>query len=301
MLHVPREERSTCLSAVPRRILVLLLTLLALASVSGCATTFLYDRADRFANRWIEGYVDLEPGQQAALSAHLEALHRWHREAQLPVYAAWLRDTAARLGEGAPLSEAELRARGEALGEFWREFAGEALPLMQGLGAELDDRQVAGLLANLREEQARELRAAERRTEAWHQQRRARSMERFLRRLAGNLSGEQRAAVAAWAASLEPTREKFYANRVGWVDELEVTLARRGDPEILERAAVRLFLEPSSRWPPDYGAMVQRNADRTTFFLAELLGSLDPSQRERSIERLERLAAEFEKLSRAGG
>jgi hypothetical protein len=299
--RVPRAERFARLNAVARRIPVAVVLLLALASVSGCATTFLYDRADRLANRWIEGYVDLEPGQQATLSAHLGELHSWHREVQLPAYAAWLRTTAARLGEDRPFTEAELRAGGEALGYFWREFAGEAWPLMQALGTELDEQQVSGLLANLREEQARELRAAERRTEAWHQQRRARSMERFLRRWTGGLTAEQRAAVSAWASSLEPTRDQFYANRVGWVDELEVALFQRGDPEILERAALRLFLEPSSRWPPEYEAVVQRNAERTTRFLVEFLGSLDARQRERSIDRLERLAADLEKLSRQPG
>ncbi len=289
------------MTAVARRIPAALILLLALAGASGCATTFLYDRADRLANRWIEGYVDLDPAQQAALSGHLRELHRWHREVQLPAYAAWLRTTAARLGEDTPFTETELRAGGGSLGEFWREFAGEALPLMQALGAELDDQQVAGLLANLREEQAREVRAYERRTEAWHQQRRTRSMERFLRRWTGSLTAEQRTAVQAWAASLEPTRDQFHANRAGWVDELEVALVRRGDPEILERAAVRLFFEPSSRWPPEYEALVQRNTERTTRFFVEFLDGLEPRQRERAIERLERLAADLEKLSQQPG
>lgn len=277
------------------------LLLAVLATVSGCATGFLYDRADRLANRWVEGYVDLEPGQRAELRAGLADLHRWHREAQLPRYADWLRDAAARLGEDASFTPGELESRGAVLGEFWREIGTTALPLLTTLGASLDDQQVEALLADLREELARERLAAERRTETWHQQRRARSMERVLRRFAGSLSREQRAAVASWAAGLEPTRALFFDNRAGWVDELEVALAQRDDPATLERAAAALFLEPNRRWPPDYEAAVGHNTARTLDFLASFLDSLDDRQRARVVSRLEQLADEFEQLGRAGG
>lgn len=283
------------------RALLVVLVLVMLAGTTGCATSLVYDRADRLANRWLGGYVELDESQQAALDAGLEALHGWHRREQLPAYAGLLRGAAARLADDQPLSEQEMRALGTELGALWRELAIEALPLLLEIGAELDDAQVVGLLEALREEQRIELEAANRHTRAWHQQRRVRSTERFMRRLAGPLTQEQRAATAAWAATLEPTHQAQYDNRLGWISELEHALARRADPDALRVAAERLFVAPDSRWSPEVEALIERNSARTTAHFVALLNGLDDRQRARAITRLERLAAEFEALSRAAG
>jgi hypothetical protein len=283
------------------RALLVVLVLVTLGGTTGCATSLVYDRADRLANRWLGGYVALDESQQAALDLGLEALHEWHRREQLPAYAGWLRGVAARFAEDRPLSEQEVRALGTELGVLWRELASAAVPLLLEIGTGLEDAQVAGLLEALREEQRIELEAANRRTEAWHQQRRVRSIERLMRRLAGPLTEEQHAATVAWAATLEPTHQAQYDNRLGWISELENALARRADPDMLRAAAERLFVKPDSRWSPEVEALIERNSARTTAHFVALLNGLDERQRARAITRLERLAAEFETLSRAAG
>ena len=283
-----------------RRMLRAVLVLVALGATTGCATAFLYDRADRLTNRWVGGYVELDAAQQEAVDAGLADLHRWHRREQLPAYADWLRGVAALLGDDRLLSEAEMRALGTELGVFWREFAGAALPLMVELGADLGDDQVAGLIEALREEQRTEFEAANRRPEDWHQRRRARSSERLMRRWTGPLTSEQRAAKEAWAATLEPTHEAQYQNRLGWIEELESALRQRDEREVLLAAAERLFATPADRWSPEVEALIERNSARTTAYFIEFLNGLDEQQRERAIMRLERLAAEFDQLSRAG-
>lgn len=286
--------------AVCRALLVLVM-LVTLGGTTGCATSLVYDRADRLANRWLGGYVELDESQQVALEAGLEALHQWHRREQLPAYASLLRSVAARLADDEPLSEQEVREFGTALGTLWRELASAALPLLLEIGAGLEDPQVASLLEELREEQRVELEAANRRTEAWHQQRRVRSTERFMRRLAGPLTEEQHAATVAWAATLEPTHQAQYDNRLGWISELEHALARRADPDMLRASAERLFVAPDSRWSPEVEALFERNSARTTAHFVALLNGLDERQRARAITRLERLADDFEALSREAG
>jgi hypothetical protein len=285
------------LSSAARILARLLVLSLALGATAGCATSFLYERADRLANRWVNGYVDLEPAQQARLEAGFTELHEWHRREHLPAYAAWLRGIALRLGEAQPVSAEELQLLGEELGEFWRELADRALPALVEVGAGLDDDQVAALLSSLREERDKELREAARRADAWHQQRRARSMERFLKRWTGPLSAGQRQVVQAWSTSLEPSRELYFSNRLGWLEDLEMALAQRDHEEALRLAARGLFVTPSQRWEPDYEALIQRNTERTTRFMVDFLANLEPRQRDRAIARLERLAAEFEALS----
>jgi hypothetical protein len=283
-----------------RRMLRAVLVIVVLGTTTGCATAFLYDRADRLTNRWMGSYVELDASQQDAVDAGLTELHRWHRHEQLPAYADWLRGLAARLGDDRLLSEAEMRELGAELGEFWREFAGAALPLMVGIGADLRDEQVAGLIQALRDEQSVEFEAASRRADDWHQRRRARSTERLLRRWTGPLTSEQRAAKEAWAATLEPTHEAQYHNRMGWIDELERALQQRSDAGALLAEAERLFVMPQNRWSPEVEALIARNSARTTAYFVDFLNGLDRDQRERAITRLERLAAEFDQLSRTG-
>ena len=287
----------SCLS----RSLLVLLVLALLGASGGCATAFVYERADRFANRWVGEYLELDGRQQAALEEAFAALHQWHRNEQLPVYARWLRGTADQLAAGGPYSEDELRALGMELGEFWRALAGAALPSLVDLGASLSDDQVAALLQGLREQQAKEFAEAAARPDAYHQQRSARSMERFMRRWAGRMTASQQAAIADWAASLEPSRAASLENRAGWIDALERALADRVRPADLQAAAEPLFVAPSSRWAPSYAALVDRNTARTTAFLAEFLAALEPHQRARAVGRLERLAGEFEQLAGRGG
>lgn len=288
------------MNAFPVRILLAGLVLTVLGATSGCATTFLYDRADRFANRWVGSYLDLDAPRQERLDAALAELHEWHRREQLPVYVDWLRAVAGRLEDETPWSGDELRDRGMALGVYWRVVAEAAMPMLTGIGADLEDAQVAGLLASLREERDKEFSAAERRTASWHQARRARSMERFLRRWIGSLSAEQRAAVAAWSEALEPSRAASFENRGGWIDALEEALANRDDHGALEHSARGLFVTPSGRWSTGYRALVERNSARTRTFMAEFLNRLDDRQRARAVGRIEKLAAELEQLARAG-
>jgi hypothetical protein len=289
------------LSIVPRRMLLIAFALVALGVMTGCATSLIYDRADRLANRWVGGYLELAPSQQQVLDDGLLDLHLWHRREQLPLYADWLRGLAARLGDGKPFSPDELRALGTEMGAFWRLLAGAALPMMADIGAALDDDQVTVLLATLREERETELAAAARRDESWRQQRRARSMERFLRRWTGPLTAVQRAAIADWSRQLEPSRDAWLENRAGWLDDLEASLAHRPDPEPLLLAAEPLFVKPASRWSPEYAALVERNSATTTAFLAGFLAGLENQQRARATSRIERLAGQLDQLARGGG
>lgn len=283
------------------KFLLALVALAALGAGSGCATSFLYDRADRFANRWVGDYLALDPAQQASFDTALADLHRWHRREQLPAYAAWLRSAAAGLAAGGPYAEQELRARGTELGDFWRQLAEAGVPALTGLGVELSDAQVEALLQGLREARAKEFEYAATRPDSYHRQRSARSMERFLKRWTGRMTAGQRAMIGDWAASLEPARAASLENRAGWIVALQRALERREDPAALRAAAERLFVAPSLRWEPEYAALVERNAARTTAFVAEFLAGLDERQRQRAVERLERLAAEFEQLAASGG
>lgn len=284
-----------------RLLSALLLACLALGGASGCATSFFYERADGFTERWLNGHLELDEAQQVELAAGLEDLHAWHRREHLPRYAGWLRTLAGRLEEGTSPSAVELQGYGEQLAAWWRELAETALPVLLRIGADMDNAQVAALLGSLHEERREELEAASRADPGREQARRARSMGRFLRRFSGALNPAQRDAIEAWSATMENSRVATLENRLGWIEALGAALEQREDRAALAAAAHPLLVNPSRRWDPQYAALAERNRDRTLAFMAGFLAELEPRQRERAVARLHKLADDLEALSGATG
>lgn len=67
------------------------LALLLLLLLQGCSAIKLgYNQMPTLGYWWLDSQLALEDGQQAPTREALNQLHRWHREHELPVYAAWL-------------------------------------------------------------------------------------------------------------------------------------------------------------------------------------------------------------------
>ena len=67
------------------------LTLAGLLTLSACSTLQLaYNSSDEFLYWWVDSYVDLQDTQKPLVRNALKDLHQWHRQDQLPQYAAML-------------------------------------------------------------------------------------------------------------------------------------------------------------------------------------------------------------------
>ena len=83
--------------------------------LAGCSTVGLvYNRADELTYWWLDRYFDWDDPQSTQLRRGLEALHRWHRQQELPRYAAKLDDWAEQAGttlDAGPICRAAQQAR----------------------------------------------------------------------------------------------------------------------------------------------------------------------------------------------
>lgn len=94
----------------------ILLPLVAIRPVAtACSSTRLgYDATPTWLGWRLDRYLGLGAGQREMASASIDALHRWHRQTQLPAYSAFLGPVRARLD--APIAPGEIgRWREEAL------------------------------------------------------------------------------------------------------------------------------------------------------------------------------------------
>ena len=257
-------------------------TLLAIgvsAALAACTVARLaYPQAPHLAVWWIDGYADLDDAQGAALHTELDALWRWHRQQELPRWAALLREWQA-LAPGALSGEQVcrqfdgVRERLDALGE-------RAVPSLARLATQLTAEQQQHLARRqsrsnrdfardfLRGDEAARL---ERRTEQ--------AVERY-ERLYGRLSAAQRALVREQlrASPFDPARTQ--AERERRQADLRDTVARaQADPaqaEALVRAHLARFTDSPT---PGYNEHLQALLRHGCAMAAAVHNSASPAQR----------------------
>src|SRR4051794_32159645 len=80
----------------------LILALAAATLLASCTfTRFAYNQADTAALWAADSYFELEGPQKDELQKRFERFHSWHRNQQLPEYAAFMRTAKTRLQQGA--------------------------------------------------------------------------------------------------------------------------------------------------------------------------------------------------------
>ncbi len=281
----------------PLRAITFTLSLLALLAIAGCSTglKLAYDNLERLALWEIDDYVDLDDPQKALFRKEFKALHIWHRQSQLPLYAADLRSLAAAIDTGAPLGSAATTTLSQADGHGERLWE-QAKPGVERLLATLGDGQIADYDVKQRRKFAEE--AAERADEALDDRRKRwlREWRNSMKRWLGTLNAQQTALLeAGWNAQIAHLREPA------------------------ERAAVRLashqrFIAGLStgRKEPGLIARFTREADaaekalgdaaqaRERALIATLFDAADAQQRRRLKATLLELAGDFDALAARG-
>lgn len=252
-----------------------------------------YNRAATLAYWWINGYVDLVPEQGRRLREDLAALHRWHREVELPRYAVRLRewqtlarqdispDTACREFDG-------VRTLLLPLGE-------RSLASLATLAASLDDAQVV----HLQREQAESNRTfrADFMTPDHGLDERVKRLVGRAESFYGTLDTEQRRLLRSQlarssfdAGKVQVERERRQADVVRAVRQ-----ARSGNPQAAVRGVwQRLLDSPTPGWTAYSATLTREGCEQ----FAALHNSTTPAQRERAVQTLAGYERELLTLAR---
>ncbi len=266
--------------------------------LAACSTVkLLYDRLDWLLPRYLGNYVNLNSEQRAQLDANLAELLRWHRQTQLPRYAAWLRELQGDLDRG--LSRADLERHEQALEGFWRDLMLQTTPLVADLLADLSADQQEQLFETLAERNQRyqreyvdpaPLRVADRRAEQASDR-----LDYWL----GRISPQQAAILRDWGRRYAPMGELNLAFREHWQRHLRsLTNAGSSSSTEFESALRTLLVEPESDRPEELKQARLRTRMLTQDLLLELDGTLTSGQRQHLRNRLDTLARDFEQLAR---
>jgi hypothetical protein len=264
-----------------------------LAACSG--TRFVYNQLDWVMVWYLNGYFSLDSGQKDQLRDSVTRNLEWHRETQLPEYAAYSRQLG--LDSAGTLTTETLELRYERLIKLFDELVVHALPDVSAFFLSLSDEQVDEFIENL-EDNNKELwdeyggETPEQRIE-----RREKAAFKGFKRVIGRLNDEQKELIRAYMANMHDVSEYWIESRRRWQLEFrELIIERPAEPEFSDRLNA-LMLDPNRDDDPAYRRKVDEN--RLNFFAltAALSGTLTDRQRERFQKRITNYAEDFEILA----
>lgn len=275
--------------------------LVAVVMLAGCTVARLgYEMLPWFAMWQLERHLSLDSAQRQLASERLDALHAWHRQTQMPRYAALIESGISRLD--APLTAADLSGWRAQMFSLWQAPAERIAPDLADLAlmlrpAQIDrlERRLADSTAELRRKYlgGSETERLEARAERWQER-----MEWLL----GDITAAQRAELRKIAAE-RPSDE------AAWLDERQarndrlVRLLRQIEAERPARdraiALSRTFLE--GFWQSDDPARARRlaaNADNGDRVAAAMLNTASRSQRDHMRAKLRDIEQDVMRMMR---
>jgi hypothetical protein len=173
--------------------------LLAVLMLSGCSAVKLaYHNAPELSYWWLDGYLDFTPAQSSRVRNDLTALQSWHRQHELPLYAATLEKLQGMAG--ASVSAGQLCAAADELRPRLQALLDGAEPTVLAIAPTLTPQQLTHLTQQF-----------DKRAEKWRQEwlagsaleRRDRRLKQLLERAEsfyGRLDKTQRALLQNAAA-----------------------------------------------------------------------------------------------------
>ncbi len=278
------------------RAITLAPSLALLLALGGCSTglKLAYNNLERLALWEVDDEIDLDDAQKAAFRQEFQALHRWHRQTQLPLYAAGLRSLATAIDRDEPLGAAVTKTLEAADGHgetLWE----QARPGVERLFATLSDRQIADYDAEQRKEIDKESRKHADDTPDDRRKRWLREWRNSLDRWIGKPNAQQTALLeAAWESESPKLRTpaERAAVRLASHGRFIAGLATRTEPGLLARLIAHADASEKAR--------SEAAEARERALLATIFDAADAKQRGKLKAILIELAGDFESLAAKG-
>ena len=273
-----------------------LLLLLALTTLVGC-TNFFYNRLDTLAAWYLQDLVSLDDSQRTDLRTWLNETLQWHRRSELIRYAKFLRELAATSER--PGTSSTYRSIETQVEEFGARLVERATPDAARLLMSLTPEQVDELEANLAKK-ARERNEKNLEAQAegkWHEKR-AKDIEKQLKRWTGAVTKEQRQLIAQLSTQFQSTTADWLESQERWrqamFGALRARFAAGESPAGVEERILTLLRTPEAQWTRAYQAKATQNREQSLTVLGALDASLTAAQRAHLQRELIQLAEQLE-------
>jgi hypothetical protein len=274
---------------------ILLLLVLA-GTLAGC-TNFFYNRLDTLATWYVQDLVSLDDSQRSDLRTWLNETLQWHRRSELVRYAKFLRElaaTSARPGSALTYKSVEDQVEG-----FGARLIEQAAPDAARLMMDLTPEQIEELEANLAEKarERNEKNLAAQAEGKWHAKR-AKDIEKQLKRWTGAVTKEQKQLIAQLSTQFQSTTTDWLESQERWRHAMFGALRERfaagQSPAAVEERILTLLRTPEAQWTRAYQAKATQNREQSLTVLGAIDASLTAAQRAHLQRELIQLAEQLE-------
>ena len=278
-----------------KRLLLLSSLLIALF---GCGPRLIYPQLDWLIPWYVSDYISLDRSQKNLLQKRLIDQLDWHCRTQMPAYAEFLRAVAQDFAKpNQPIDAAKIRFYYNELIQLWNELIKQIGPDIADILMTASDEQIEELFDNLKK-QNQEFRKeyVDPPPEKLIENRGKRMIKR-LKYWISDLSTEQKEAVTSWSTQLVPLAEDWLQNREMIQAQAHRLLSQNGDRAQVRGALLEIIENPERMASPAYREKIDTNIEITIRLIIQLDRSLTRRQRDKLLNRIESLAADFDKLS----
>jgi hypothetical protein len=282
---------------VKSRVRRIILAALLVLGLSACGVGFVYNRLDWVMHVYISNQVSLDKLQSQQLRGNLREFLVWHRQSELPRYAAFLDQFATDAQQ--PVGVQRINDARLTIESFVNDAVARAVPDAARWLAVLRAEQLDELFVSLAEDDE-DLR--EKYCDADLKARRKRRDRNFIEAVedwTGRLDRAQRDLIHTRFNEMSGDSCAFVDNQVLARRALRALIDQhRADPDFAAQLN-RFVARPEERWSAQYRADFESNRTRIIQLLAELDRTLSAQQRTRCSTRLRDLAKDMRELALA--
>lgn len=284
--------RTMPLSSSVRRAVVVV----ALLSLAGCSSNFVYERIDWLVVWRVGKYVSLTSEQKESLQADVQAHLEYVRVYQMPLAADLLTRTAREVEAGQVTPEMIDARYREMLAELDNFMLG-IVPMAMDFLRSLDEEQVAELFENLEEINQEMYEEYSGRTSEEREKNRNKSAIKSTQEWTGRLSKEQKQLLTDALARMEDSSEQWIEYQREWQRRFRTLIETRPPEDEYREELTQLFVYPRNFHSDEYRRQVDANRKIFNEAFAELLTGLTDKQRKRMVGELDDWAEVITKLS----
>ena len=283
------------LSRQARRVVLASVALL----VAACSQLQLgYNNADTVIAYVLDSYLDLDDGQERLARERIGALHRWHRNSQLPGYAQLLDEAQKKIA--GPVTAADVRELNAGIRRALATIGEQAAPDLAALALTLKPAQVERLAEKLARDTSKARRELVRFAGGEPIEQRVNDYVERAEDWFGRLTPAQRELIRASLAQRPGSPEAWMQEREQRQRELVAVMARiRAEQPSLATATAWLreyFAELAKPSDARRRAQLEAYREQNVELVAQLVNSATPAQRTTLARKLSGYAADFNAL-----
>ncbi|TMP32045.1 DUF6279 family lipoprotein [Pseudoalteromonas rubra] len=273
-----------------------LLMVLALLTMTGCSTKFIYKNADWLSYWYLDDYVSLSDEQEAQFDERLLAWLDWHKAKELTRYAGQLKTLKQDI-QNDQITLERIAYHQTLMLEHWYRLRGKVVPDLVELAPMLTQAQVSELFDELAQAQAERTEKRAKRSEQKKHKRWLKERKKNLKRWVGKLSASQEQRIEQLYEQLVSTNDLWSDYRGRYQEELRALFAQPERGDAFKTQLSNLLMAPEVFRSEQLNLANEHNRKANHQYLLDVYQSLSEKQKKRLVSELDDLIDDIESLA----